>query len=275
MADPILPERKLISKQEARDLGLKRWFNGKTCKAGHITERWVNPSCCCECVRLRNLAHSRSHKEYFKAQAAKWQKANPEKVRAAKKRYAEKNAESEARRKRALALKQHHEKYQSDPAFRARKNAATKRWAEQNHERNTAHKRAWRERNRKAENAKALERLRADPDKTKATRAAQKAMRKAAIGRFTAEDVQVLLERQGYRCAAPHCRIDVLHDFHCDHVLPLSRGGTNSSDNIQILCPTCNLTKNDRTMEEWEATRMADEERSKTLRPYRIDDRPY
>ena len=199
----------------------------------------------------------------------------PEKRNATRKRYVDKDPEREAKRKRALALKQHHEKYQSDPAFRARKNAATKRWAEQNHERNTAHKRAWRERNRQVENAKALERLRADPDKTKATRAAQKAMRKAAIGRFTAEDVQTLLERQGYRCAAPHCRIDVLHDFHCDHVLPLSRGGTNSPDNIQILCPTCNLTKNDRTMEEWEATRVADEERSKTLRPYRIDDRPY
>ena len=275
MADQILPEQKLISKQEARALGLKRWFNGKPCKAGHITERWVNPSCCCECVRLRNLAHSRSHKEYFKAQATQYAQDNPAKVAAAKKRYAAKHAEKIAKLRRRQASKQHEEKYPTDPVFRARKNAASKRWAEQNRERNKAHKRAWRERNRQVENAKALERLRADPDKTKATRAAQKAMRASAVGRFTAEDVQALLERQSYRCAAPHCRIDVLHDFHCDHVIPLSRGGTNSPDNIQILCPKCNLTKNDRTMDEWEAARAADKERSKTVRPYRIDDRPY
>ena len=262
---------KLISRQEATDLGLKRYFTGNPCKAGHISERWIKPDCCYECMRLRNLAYSRSHKEYFKAQATKWQKDNPEKRRASLKRYAEKHAEKEAKRKRALALKQHHEKYQTDPAFRVRKNAATKRWAEQNHERNTAHKRAWRERNRKAERVKALERLRADPDKTKAARAANKAMRAAAIGRFTAKDVQTILERQSYRCAAPHCRIDVLHAFHCDHILPLARGGTNSADNIQILCPACNLSKNDRTMEEWQTARAADEERTATLRPYRID----
>jgi 5-methylcytosine-specific restriction endonuclease McrA len=217
------------------------------------------------------LVYSREHKEYFKAKAIKWHTDNPERVRAFKKRYEEKNAEKTARRKRLLALKQHREKYTSDLAFRARKNVATKLWAVENRERNKAHKRAWRERNRKAINAKALEVLRANPDKTKAYRAGQKAMRAAAIGRFTRADVQGLLERQSYRCAAPHCQTDVLRDFHCDHILPLSRGGANSADNIQILCPTCNLTKNDRTMKEWQAAIAADKERAATVRPYRID----
>ena len=81
----------------------------------------------------------------------------------------------------------------------------------------------------------------------------------------------MLLEQQSYRCAAPHCRIDVLHAFHCDHILPLSRGGSNTVDNLQILCPTCNLSKNDRTMEEWAVARAAIEERARTVRPYRID----
>jgi 5-methylcytosine-specific restriction endonuclease McrA len=261
----------LISKQEARALGHKRWFNGIPCKAGHITERWVTPSCCCECMRLRNLVYSRANPEYFKEQRDRWAKANPEKAKAIQKRYTERHAEKVAEKNRRWASKQHRENYQTDPVFRARKNAATKLWAEQNHERNTAHKRAWAERNRKVESDKALARRRADPDKVKAASAANKAMRKAAIGRFNADDIQMLLEQQSYRCAAPHCRIDVLRDFHCDHILPLSRGGTNSPDNIQILCSACNLTKNDRTMEEWQAARDARQARDASVRPYRID----
>jgi hypothetical protein len=60
----------------------------------------------------------------------------------------------------------------------------------------------------------------------------------------------MLLERQEYRCAAPHCRADILRAFHCDHITPLSRGGSNLPENIQILCPACNMAKGARTMEE-------------------------
>lgn len=36
-----------------------------------------------------------------------------------------------------------------------------------------------------------------------------------------------------------------------DHVIPISRGGMNIDDNVQLLCPTCNLSKGAKTMEEW------------------------
>jgi 5-methylcytosine-specific restriction endonuclease McrA len=31
--------------------------------------------------------------------------------------------------------------------------------------------------------------------------------------------------------------------FHLDHIIPISKGGPNLDNNIQILCPTCNLKK--------------------------------
>lgn len=38
---------------------------------------------------------------------------------------------------------------------------------------------------------------------------------------------------------------------HIDHVIPLSRGGTDSIENLKWSCPTCNLSKGDKTLDEW------------------------
>ena len=37
-----------------------------------------------------------------------------------------------------------------------------------------------------------------------------------------------------------------------DHILPVSRGGTNELDNLQMLCQRCNGSKHNKTMEEWQ-----------------------
>jgi len=33
------------------------------------------------------------------------------------------------------------------------------------------------------------------------------------------------------------------NSFHVDHVMPLAKGGVHKDDNIQLLCPSCNLSK--------------------------------
>jgi len=48
-----------------------------------------------------------------------------------------------------------------------------------------------------------------------------------------------LIERDGYKCA--HCGKE--HGLTIDHIIPLSRGGTNDLDNFQLLCPSCNAKK--------------------------------
>jgi len=40
-------------------------------------------------------------------------------------------------------------------------------------------------------------------------------------------------------------------ELHCDHILPISRGGTNELGNLATACKTCNLSKGGRTVEEW------------------------
>jgi len=51
-----------------------------------------------------------------------------------------------------------------------------------------------------------------------------------------------VLERDGYYCV--FCDED-LHDaeIHMDHVIPESKGGPTSYDNLQVTCRKCNLAK--------------------------------
>lgn len=39
--------------------------------------------------------------------------------------------------------------------------------------------------------------------------------------------------------------------WHYDHIVPESRGGPSLPDNLALACPRCNLSKNDRTPDEW------------------------
>jgi hypothetical protein len=45
----------VISIARARQLGLKRYFTGQPCSAGHVAERYVSMGGCCECVRLGSV----------------------------------------------------------------------------------------------------------------------------------------------------------------------------------------------------------------------------
>lgn len=40
--------------------------------------------------------------------------------------------------------------------------------------------------------------------------------------------------------------------LHCDHVVPISRGGTNALSNLVTACAPCNQSKRNLLVEEWE-----------------------
>jgi 5-methylcytosine-specific restriction endonuclease McrA len=70
-----------------------------------------------------------------------------------------------------------------------------------------------------------------------------------AEGTHTAEDIRHIYEEQEGRCA--YCGITLYDDYAVDHVVPLSRGGTNWPDNLAVACMFCNQSKHDRLLSEW------------------------
>jgi 5-methylcytosine-specific restriction endonuclease McrA len=88
-------------------------------------------------------------------------------------------------------------------------------------------------------------------DAMRAATAKRRARMAAVGGTVTTDDIEMQLELQGYRCANPFCGVDVLRLYHQDHIIPIVSGGSNSPDNIQILCPPCNLRKGRRPWEKY------------------------
>lgn len=80
----------------------------------------------------------------------------------------------------------------------------------------------------------------------------RRARKYANGGSFTPEQFQEQIKRQKHRCY--YCRKRHLkRDFpwQVEHVVPVSRGGTNNIDNIVAACSICNLRKRDRLPHEW------------------------
>jgi 5-methylcytosine-specific restriction endonuclease McrA len=77
----------------------------------------------------------------------------------------------------------------------------------------------------------------------------KRARKRNAEGSHTHDDIQKQYEYQKGKCY--YCQVRVGDKFHVDHVIPLSRGGSNGPENIVIACPHCNLSKHARMPHEW------------------------
>ena len=90
-AQPSAESRRIVSRKEAKALGLARYFTGIPCKHGHIDERITKY---CHCISCRDES-LKNRSEYFRAYN------RSEKARAAKKSYEEVESNKIAKRDRA------------------------------------------------------------------------------------------------------------------------------------------------------------------------------
>lgn len=73
--------------------------------------------------------------------------------------------------------------------------------------------------------------------------------KRGAEGSHTATDIRIQYENQKGKCY--YCGEFTGKKYSVDHVIPLSRGGSNDPSNLVIACPSCNSAKKDRLPHEW------------------------
>ncbi len=75
-----------------------------------------------------------------------------------------------------------------------------------------------------------------------------------AEGVHTVAEIKELAHRQAnlcFYCGKPFFNGNLQRDRHIEHKVPLSRGGSNSIDNIVLSCSRCNYEKSTKTHEEF------------------------
>jgi 5-methylcytosine-specific restriction endonuclease McrA len=82
-----------------------------------------------------------------------------------------------------------------------------------------------------------------NPDKFKVFKQNRRARELGAVGKFTAGQWRSLCEKHDNKCLCCGNK----RKLTADHVVPLSKGGTNRIINIQPLCGSCNSKKGTKT----------------------------
>jgi hypothetical protein len=111
----------VLSISQAKAEGLTRYFTGKPCGKGHVSERMVSNKCCVTCLRAKRKVQRQANPEREAAVRRAWVASNPEHHKALKAAWNKADPEGQAKRSRAWYLRN---KEQAD--------TASKRWVEEN-----------------------------------------------------------------------------------------------------------------------------------------------
>jgi hypothetical protein len=182
-----------------------------------------------EISRARSKEHYYKNKERYLIQFQEYRQNNREYLLAQGREYQQKNRDR--LRPKWLA-------YYKDNAETIK--ARSKEWYEQNKERAADRGKQWRENNRERSRVREKQWRQENRDKLVANVQRYRARKRGSEGNHTAEEWRALREHYGNKCLYPGCSETRLT---ADHIIPLSRGGSNYIANIQPLCPLHNSQK--------------------------------
>lgn len=188
-----------------------------------------------------------------------WVKNNPDKRKESSNKYYHNNKDKQLEYNKEYRLKniEKRRKYERErakrPEVRKRLYEYAKKWKLNNKERYAkAHRKRnkrYYEKNKDKIRAGQLDWERRNRDKTREKARKRRArIYKTRIGKVPTIEEQ--LSKQGGMCA--NCKIKGKKvKWELDHIIALSRGGTHTSDNVQVLCHKCNGRKWAKTPEQW------------------------
>lgn len=224
---------KILSRQEAKALGLKRYFTGKACIKGHVAERFTANQTCLVCVGMQARAWRKANLGKAREHGRAYVKANLEKIRERKRAYYAANSEKILGRKRAL--------YKANPE-KARERSRTYRKANPEKARDSV--RVWRKANPEKDSACSRAWLKANKPKV-----AAKSMRRHA-SKLHATPIWACRESIERIYAEAHqLTIDTGIPHHVDHIVPLKSPivcGLHTHHNLRAIPAVENMSKGNR-----------------------------
>lgn len=201
------------TRAEALALGAKKFFPGTPCRNGHVAPRSVRSWECDICRYERNL---------------EWANNNPDKIRALRIKHRETVRLAQRRR------------YETDRELLL---ARARSWKAKNKDKVKEYALKWNAANPGRKKAAFDNWHKANPGKQSEFNQRRRALKRSAEGVFTVQDIERIRLAQKGRCAA--CG-KTRKKLSVDHIVPLSKGGTNWPSNIQLLCKSCNSSKKDK-----------------------------
>ena len=197
---------------------------------------------CKKCTVARQVAWARANRETVNKRLQAWADANRERVRGQKNKWRENNPD-----RQRLSASEYYRRNRDEicAKINAERNANKSEHLAQRRKEYAANPELWKIRQARYEAR--------HPEEARAARSAASARRRSRINastvHFSREDVQALYKTQKGKCA--FCRKRLRRKYHADHIDPLARGGSNGPENIQLLCPKCNLRKHAKDPYEW------------------------
>lgn len=227
MAKAYVPHQgPIVTREQAQALGLSRFFTGNPCKNGHLSERSLRDGCCVVCGYENRRG---------------WKAANHAKVLESEREYRNRNHEAILARRLANypVQKLTMQAYYAANAETIKAQAKARRLADPDG--NRARKHAHYLANKAAAFQRTADYDARFPEKKRARGRNYRSRLNGAEGSHTGDDIKTLYEKQYGRCV--YCNVKLGSDYHVDHIVALSKGGSNWPGNLQLTCSDCNNRK--------------------------------
>lgn len=125
-----------------------------------------------------------------------------------------------------------------------------KTWIDNNRGKHATYVKKWNDKNSDYKKTLNAAWKKSNKDLVNASTQKRRAARRCQLGIVSRDIVQKLLKTQQNFCV--NCHADLLKvGYHIDHNMPLSLGGLHDDNNLQLLCPTCNMKKGNKDPIEW------------------------
>lgn len=205
-------------------------------EVGKANEAWLSPSVWLALDKKKKETRRKNHKKNRAADREKtrvWVKQNPEWVRENKRAHYQKNRER---------IRAYHRERDSRPDVKEYHRRRSREYAARNTQSRSAYSKRWMTvpKNREKRNARQRARAKLNPETVAYKRSMRRARERGATPPLSRPQRQVIAALYAASRRVSKC-LGV--QFHVDHIVPLSKGGAHTPENLQILPASVNLRK--------------------------------